>query len=372
MKYFLIAGEPSGDQHGSFLMQSIRKMDPDASFRFLGGDLMERVGGTAVIHIRDLAFMGFTQLIVKALRIRKNFRICRREIKAFSPDVVIPIDYGGFNLRMIRWLKKADFRTVYYITPKVWAWMPGRASKLARYAGKSLCVLPFETGFLRKYGVDCEYVGSPVREYVLPVVNADPARIRSELGLDGKQVIALLPGSRHQEISRMLPVMAQMVNQFKEYQFVIAGHPNFPESFYRKSTGQWKVPVVYGKTLELLKVSSAALVTSGTATLETALLGIPQVVCYKTAPASYLIARFLIKVKYISLVNLILGRYCIEELIQQKCSPANLRRSLDLILTDAPYRHEMIEGYSELNEKLGDKTASAEAAAIICRMAVKP
>ncbi|MFA5814930.1 MAG: lipid-A-disaccharide synthase [Bacteroidales bacterium] len=372
MKYFLIAGEPSGDQHGSMLMQSILAIDPDAEFRFLGGDLMERVGGKAVIHIRDLAFMGFTQLIIKALKIHENFRISKREILAFEPHVVIPIDYGGFNLRLIRWLKTKKFRSVYYITPKVWAWMPSRAYKLARYSDRSLCVLPFEAEFLEKYGVPCDYVGNPVKEYVLPVRNSDPLMIRSALGLNGKPVIALLPGSRRQEIALILPTMVQIIDQFKEFQFVIAGHGNFSESFYREISGQADVRIIHGKTLELLKIATAALVTSGTATLETALLGTPQVVCYKTAPVSYLIARMLIKIKYISLVNLILDRSCIDELIQNNYTVGNLKNSLERILKDTGFRQQIADGYRELNEKLGDTEASATAATIVCRMAMEP
>lgn len=371
MRYFLIAGEPSGDQHGSMLMQSIMKIDPDAEFRFLGGDLMERVGGQAVIHIRDLAFMGFTQLIYRIRKIRKNFRICKQEILDFKPHLIVPIDYGGFNFRLIRWLKSKQFKSVYYITPKVWAWMPSRAYNLARYANRSLCVLPFEAEFLRNYGVQCEYVGNPVREYSLPVRNADTQSIWPGLGLDRKPVIALLPGSRRQEISQILPVMSRIVHQFKDFQFVIAGHGNFTESFYSKIAGKADVRIVYGKTQELLKVATAALVTSGTATLEAALLGTPQVVCYKTLPVSYLIARFLIRTKYISLVNLILDRHCVDELIQYKFTPGNLRNSLKRILPDSGFRQKVLDGYRELDEKLGEKEASATAAAIVCHMASK-
>ncbi len=372
MKYFLIAGEPSGDQHGSMLMRSILKIDPNADFRFLGGDLMERVGGKAIIHIRDMAFMGFTQLIIKAFRIRENFSVCKKAIAGFNPDMVIPIDYGGFNLRLISWLKEHHFRSAYYITPKVWAWMPSRAKKLARYSDISLCILPFETEFLKGYGVRSQYVGNPVRDYVLPVRDTDVETIKKALGLGTKPVIALLPGSRRQEIAKMLPVMMDASAQFKEYQFVIAGHANFPESFYREMSGKSEVQVLYGKTLELLRISTAALVTSGTATLETALLGIPQVVCYKTAPVSYLIARFLIKIKYISLVNLILNRSCIDELIQHRCTAANIKSSLRKILPNGRSRQQIIDGYRELEVKIGNTEASATAAAIVCRMAMEP
>lgn len=369
MKYFLIAGEPSGDQHGSMLMKSLLAADPVAEFRYLGGDLMEKVGGTAVIHIRNMAFMGFTQLIIKVLKIRENFRVCKREILAFQPDVVIPIDYGGFNLRLIPWLKARHIKTAYYITPKVWAWMPSRAHKLARYTDTALCILPFEVEFLEKYGVCCEYVGNPVKDYIMSFRDADPQLIRTSIGLDEKPVIALLPGSRRQEISQILPVMAKMASQFTDYRFVIGGHGNFTESFYRQWSGGADVQIIHGKTLELLRMSTAALVTSGTATLEAALIGIPQVVCYKTAPVSYLIGRLVVKVRFISLVNLILNRACIDELIQNRCTVNNLGMSLAKILPEGGNKSEIADGYTELLEKLGDNEASATAASIVYRLA---
>ncbi len=365
MKYFLIAGEPSGDQHGSALMRSIRQLDPEAEFRFLGGDFMERTGGPAVIHIRELSFMGFSQVFTRLPDIRRYFNICKSAILEFNPDIVIPIDYGGFNLRLIRWLKKNHLRSVYYITPKVWAWMPSRARKLAMYTDKALCVLPFEPAFLDNYGVVSEYVGSPVKEYILPVKNADPARLRIDLGLDPKPVIALLPGSRRQEISMILPVMSRLTVQFPDYRFVIGGHPNFPEKFYQDFSGSAPIQVIYGKTLELLRIADAALVTSGTATLEAGLLGVPQVVCYKSAIVSWLIARIVIRVRYISLVNLILQRSCVEELIQFSYTAGNLRLSLEKILNDPAGRQEILNGYRELNDRLGVKEASKAAAAIV-------
>lgn len=369
MKYFLIAGEPSGDQHGSMLMKSILAIDPYAEFRFLGGDLMERVGGVPVIHIRYMAFMGFTQLLSKLFRIRENFRICKREIIRFQPHLVIPIDYGGFNLRMIRWLKSKNIKSVYYITPKVWAWMPSRAFKLARYTVHALCILPFEPGFLRNFGVQADYVGNPVCDYVRLKMKSEGSVIAVETGLTGKPVIALLPGSRHQEISRILPVMVKVARQFNDYQFIIAGHENFQESFYRELCGPSDFTIVYGKTLDLLKTATAALVTSGTATLETALFGIPQVVCYRSAPISYLIARMMIRIKFISLVNLILGKPCVEELIQSGFNAGNLRKSLERILPGGESRQKIIEGYRELQQILGDNEASVTAAGFVCRIA---
>jgi len=371
MKYFLIAGEPSGDQHGSTLMKAIRSIDPEAAFQFFGGDLMEETGGKAVLHIRNLAFMGFTQVVAKAFTIRENFVICQKAIRSFQPDVIIPIDYGGFNTRMIKWLKNRNYRIAYYITPKVWAWMPSRAGKLARYTDCALCVLPFEVEFLEKYGVHAHYVGNPVREYVQEVKKADPYLLRTTLELTDQPVIALLPGSRRQEIAKILPVMLKAIDQMKDYQIVIAGHGNFPESFYRKMGAHPNTRIIYGKTLELAKVAQAALVTSGTATLETALIGTPQVVCYKTSPISYGIARLLASVRFISLVNLILDKPCVQELIQQACNPVNVKKHLDRILQDSEQRRTMEKEYAELDTKLGVTDASEAAAAIICRMAMK-
>jgi lipid-A-disaccharide synthase len=371
MKYFLVAGEPSGDQHGSSLMRSILKIDPQAEFRFLGGDLMEEVAGNSIIHIRDLAFMGFTQLVIKVLAIKRTILTCQREILAFEPDVVIPIDYGGFNLRLIKWLWKRQFKSVFYITPKVWAWMPRRSFKLARFSEESLCILPFEPSFLSKYGVRAEFVGNPVKEYIRSVRDSDPLKIRTDLGLSEKPVIALLPGSRKQEISKILPVLVQLIDQFKEYQFVIGGHRNFPEHYYHQLAGRKDAKVIYGKTLDLLKVASAALVTSGTATLEAGLIGTPQVVCYKAATLSWLIARLLIKVKHISLVNLILNKPCVEELIQYQFTARNVKNCLERILTNGSAIKQISEGYKELDEILGEKNASDTAAAIVCRVALK-
>ncbi|MFO7617069.1 MAG: lipid-A-disaccharide synthase [Bacteroidales bacterium] len=363
MKFFLIAGEPSGDQHGAALIRAIRQLDPEARFVFFGGGRMEEAAqAQAVVPISDLAFMGFTQLINKASRIRKNFSLCREAIRAFQPDIVVPVDYGGFNLRMIRWAKSQGFRVAYYIPPKTWAWMPGRSRRLARYAGRVLVTLPFEEPFFRRWGVNAVYVGNPVAEQLAYYQALDKEKMKQELGLAGSRVVALLPGSRLQELSGMLPMMAEMTNYFPHYQFVVAAHDRFSEEQVRKYSKNAHLTIIRGKTLELLASADAALVTSGTATLETALLRTPQVVCYRTAPLSYLIARVLVKVRYISLVNLILDESCVVELIQGKLTATRIRQELGRLLDDQESRKALLDGYERLVGMLGDTPASAVAA----------
>ncbi len=370
MKYFLIAGEPSGDQHAARLIRALKDQDREAKFSFFGGDLMEQEAGMeAEVHMRDLAYMGFTQLFSHVFQIWRNFRRCRQAINRFRPDAVIPVDYGGFNLRMIRWAKKQSYRVVYYIPPKAWAWMPRRSRTLARYTDKVLAVLPFEEDFFRSRGVNCRFVGNPVVEEVLPWLARDKGRISSDMGLYEKKVVALLPGSRNQEISKMLPLMVQMASRFPGYHFIIAAHERFSEAYFTKFTKDHPVAVIRGRTRELLAVSHAALVTSGTATLETALLGVPQTACYKTSPVSFIIARLLIRVRYISLVNLILDRPCVPELIQGGFNEKSLGKNLDMILCDQEVRDQMIRDYRELQEGLGTVPASARAAAAVISIA---
>jgi lipid-A-disaccharide synthase len=369
MRYFLIAGEPSGDQHAAKLMRAIHKEDQLAVFAFFGGDRMERVGGRALVHIRELAFMGFTQLIGHAGRIIRNIRICKKAMVDFRPDVMIAVDYGGFNLRMIRYAKRKGLRVVYYIPPKAWAWRPGRSRILARNCDRVLTILPFEAPFFSRYGVPCEYVGNPVLEDTAPFRRPETGKTRNSLELGDRRIIALLPGSRMQEISAMLPVMLETTRHFNEYQIVVAAHERFPESFYREMAGGLPVKILTGKTLEILGVAEAAMVTSGTATLEAALLRVPQVVCYRTANLSYLIARYLIRVKYISLVNLILDRECVQELIQDGFDPVSAARALRRILEDPVARHQMIQDYEDMMLRLGHFRASPRAAAAVCRLA---
>ncbi len=372
MRYFLIAGEQSGDQHAASLMNRIREQDTGAEFRFIGGDAMSKAGGLEpLIHVKRLGFMGFTQLLGQAGRILELFRVCHQGIVDFKPDIIIPVDFGGFNLRLIRWASKRGYRSVYYITPKIWAWMPSRGKRISRYSDKALCILPFEPDFLTRYGADSYYTGNPVVEYTLPVLQEDPDKILHDLGLDSKKIIALLPGSRNQEIRMHLPIMAGIIRFFPDYQFVVAACNPFPDSYYQALLPGISATLVRGKTLELLRASRSALVTSGTATLEAGLLGTPQVVCYRTTGVSYLIARLLIRVKFISLVNLILGRSCVSELIQGSLNESSLVSSLKRITEEGPERLEVLEGYREMKTLLTDRQSAAEAARIIVTAALR-
>jgi len=362
MRYLFLAGEASGDLHAAALIRELRHLDTEAEIRGMGGDNMVSAGASIVVHISELGFMGFTQLGKKAAIIRKTFSRIREEILAFQPDLIVPVDFGGFNLRMIRWAHKKGFRSVYYIPPKVWAWMPGRSRKLARYCEKVICILPFEPDFLRNYGVNAEYAGNPVQNYTRHVGELTG---QSDLMLGEQEMIALLPGSRDQEIRTILPVMTSVVPDFPEFRFVVAACDPFPDEYYQNLTGSAKIEIIRGKTPEVLKEARAALVTSGTATLEAALLGVPQVVCYKTSGLSYLIARILIRVKYISLVNLILGDEAVKELIQSRLTKADLSAELNKILRDGPSREHIMAGYHELHKKLGDWDASPRAARIL-------
>lgn len=372
MRYFLIAGESSGDQHAANLMVKLKEADPSAVFRFIGGDRMVEAGGEPLIHLRELSFMGFTQVIGRLGIIRRTFKLCHEEIIRFNPDIIIPVDYGGFNLRLIRWASGKGFRSVYYITPKVWAWMPSRAKTLSRCAEKTLCILPFEPAFLQKYGSDSMYVGNPVLDSVRPVNELDADEIKAALGFEAKRVIAVLPGSRDQEIRKMLPKMLSMAAEFPDYQFAVAACDPFGDSYYESLISGATVKIVRNHTHELLRISHAALVTSGTATLEAGLLGIPQVVCYQTSPLSYLIARTLVRIRYISLVNLILDSGCVDELIQGRFNRRSLQLALQKIVSDGEARGKILEGYREMKKRLGSMEAAREAAAIITSLAGKP
>ncbi len=372
MRYFLIAGEKSGDQHAAGLMIRIRDQDAEADFRFIGGDAMSEVSGNPpLLHIDRLGFMGFTQLFRQAGRIVNLFRVCHQGILEFKPDLIIPVDFGGFNLRLIRWAGRRGFRSVYYITPKIWAWMPSRGKKIARYCEKALCILPFEPDFLARYGVDSHYTGNPVVEYTQPVVSLDTEEVRKGLGLPQKDIIAILPGSRDQEIRMLLPIMAGIIPYFPAYQFVIAACDPFPDSYYQDLLSGMPATLVRGKTLELLRASRSAVVTSGTATLEAGLTGTPQVVCYRTSGISFLIARFLIRVKHISLVNLVLGRTCVDELIQGRLNVSSLTKRLERITEEGPRRQEVLEGYREMKIRLTNRKSAEEAARIIVAAAIR-
>jgi len=365
MKYLLIAGDPSGDQHGAKLMLAIKAQDPEAEFRFFGGEKMAAVAGKPVVGLEDLAFMGFTQLLEYTGRIRDNFMKARQTLREYAPDRLILIDYAGFNLRMAKWAYQRGYHVTYYIAPKVWAWRRGRAHKLRKYCHQVLCILPFEVPFLNRYRVNCAYVGSPVLEDVEPFLSIEGAETRASLQLGEQPVLALLPGSRDQEISRILPVMGQMAEQYPKYQTVVAAHDRFSDQYYQEILKNESVRIIRGKTQEILSISRVALVTSGTATLEAAFHGVPQVVCYKTNKLSYFIARLIIKVQYISLVNLILQKSVVSELIQHKFTRESLVRELDGILGDCTRMEGIQRSYMDLIRIVGNHAASERAAQLV-------
>ena len=365
MKYYIIAGEASGDLHGSNLIREIRKTDPAADIRCWGGDKMKEQGAVLVKHYRELAFMGFTEVLMNLRTIFRNLAFCRSDIAVFQPDVLILVDYPGFNLRIAKWAKAQGFRVVYYIAPQVWAWKENRVKSMKECIDLMLVILPFEKEYFKnKWNWEVAYVGHPlVEETEAAIARKQPGRIAE------KPVVALLPGSRKQEISKKLPVMLAMSRRFPGYQFIVAKAPGTDESFYKEMLSAYPgVIYVQNRTYELLLQSEAALVTSGTATLETALLGTPQVVCYKGSPITYQIAKRVIRVKFISLVNLIMDRAIVTELIQHELNPENLEVALKNILENKESIRKMKEEYAQLKALLqqgGD--ASATAASLISR-----
>ncbi|WP_114492081.1 lipid-A-disaccharide synthase [Candidatus Ulvibacter alkanivorans] len=365
MKYYLIAGEASGDLHGANLIKALKKQDPAATFRFWGGDLMEEAGGTLVKHYRELAFMGFIEVVMNLRTILRNISFCKKDISAFDPDVIIFIDYPGFNLRIAKWAKATRYKTHYYISPQIWAWKEGRIKSIKRDVDAMYVILPFEKDFYeKKHDFPVHFVGHPLIDAIYDRKQVNPSEFRRELGLDDRPIIALLPGSRKQEISKMLSVMLSVVTDFSQYQFVIAGAPSQEASFYQPYIKEQNVHLLLNRTYDLLSVSYAALVTSGTATLETALFKVPQVVCYKGSRISYEIAKRVINLKYISLVNLILDKEVVTELIQTEFNAKRLKAELNAILDDYK-RATLFLDYYDLEKKLGGRGASEKTASLI-------
>jgi lipid-A-disaccharide synthase len=365
MKYYIIAGEASGDLHGANLMKALYKEDSNAEIRFWGGDLMQNVGGTLVKHYRELAFMGFVEVLFHLKTILNNIKICKKDISEFQPDVIIFIDYPGFNLRIAKWAKVEGFKTHYYISPQIWAWKENRITEIKRDVDKMYVILPFEKDFYeKKHHYPVEFVGHPLIDAIHNHPTMDAGVFRKENQLNEKPIIAILPGSRKQEITKMLSVMLSMVNDFKNYQFVIAGAPSQEFSFYEGFITNENIKFVSNKTYDLLSNATAALVTSGTATLETALFKVPEVVCYKGSSISYQIAKRIITLKYISLVNLIMDEEVVTELIQGNCNTKRIREELKKIL-DSNYRQNLLEKYHVLEEKLGGIGASEKTAKLI-------
>jgi lipid-A-disaccharide synthase len=364
MKLYVIAGEASGDLHGSNLMKALLQENPNLSFRFWGGDRMAQVGGQPRKHIKELAFMGFIEVLLNLGTILKNIKFCKKDILDFQPDALILIDYPGFNLRIAKWAKQNNIRVLYYISPQIWAWKQNRGHLIREVVDEMYCILPFEQQFYKKFNVNAHFVGHPLIDAIAQFQENefDKQRFLLENELDSRPILAILPGSRKQEIAVKLPIMLGAAQKYADsHQIVIAGAPNQDRGYYQSVTGQFSGKIVFGLTYDLLSSSDLALVTSGTATLETALFGVPQVVCYKGSPISYHIAKRLIKVQYISLVNLILNRELVTELIQHECNATRMQEELDKIVSGEKANF-IRKGYLELQTQLGGIGASQRTA----------
>jgi lipid-A-disaccharide synthase len=360
MKYYIIAGEPSGDLHGSNLIKELRRLDPHADIRAWGGDKMKAAGAQVVKHYRELAFMGFAEVIKNLPTILNNLKFCKKDVLGFQPDVLVLIDYPGFNLRIAKWAKEEGLKVIYYISPQVWAWKEGRVKSIKQVVDKMLVILPFEEGFYKnKWDYKVQYVGHPLVQVVNEFLQEHPKQQQP-----GKPVIALLPGSRKQEVAKKLPIMLAVSNEFPGYQFTVAKTSSLDEDFYTHFLKAYtNVSSVKDQTYSLLSQATAALVTSGTATLETALFGVPEVVCYKGSAVSYQIAKRLISIKYISLVNLIMDKPVVKELIQNELTVKNLITELGSILQDQNKRTQILNDYTALQDILQQEgNASARAA----------
>lgn len=365
MKYYLIAGEASGDLHGSNLMKALKKEDPQAEFRFWGGDLMATIGGEPVKHYRELAFMGFFEVLANLRTILKNISFCKRDIQNYNPDVIIFIDYPGFNFRIAKWARTKGFKTHYYISPQIWAWKENRIKAIKSDVDEMYVILPFEKEFYeQKHKYPVHFVGHPLLDVIENYKSVSFEEFIKKHQLKDKPIIALLPGSRHQEITKMFSTMLKMPDHFPDYQFVIAGAPSQDRSFYEPYIKKDNVDLVMNSTYELLEVADAALVTSGTATLETALFNVPEVVCYKGNWISYQIALRVINLDFISLVNLIMDREVVKELIQGEFTVKNLKKELQKILAPETRNH-IFKDYEALRQRLGGGGASQKTAKLI-------
>ncbi|RZK58801.1 MAG: lipid-A-disaccharide synthase [Pedobacter sp.] len=362
MKYYLVAGEASGDLHGANLMKALETEDANADFRYFGGDKMQAEGGELVKHYAEMAFMGFTEVILNLRTIFRNLKACKADILAHQPDVLILIDFPGFNLKIAEFAKQNNIKVCYYISPKIWAWNQKRVLKIKRDVDQMFCILPFEVDFYKKWGMDVHYVGNPLLDEKAQFI--PDLMFRENQGLTEQKIIALLPGSRKQEIERLLPDMLSVTENFPAYQFVIAAAPTFTEDYYNQFIGNKKVKLVFSQTYNLLHHAHAALVASGTATLETALFKIPQVVLYRGGAISVGIARIVIKIRFISLVNLIMDRKVVDELIQADCNTQRIISTLKPLL-EGDVRAKMLADYDELGEKMGTAGASERTAKLI-------
>ncbi|MBA4410127.1 MAG: lipid-A-disaccharide synthase [Bacteroidota bacterium] len=367
MRYYVLAGEASGDLHASNLIKEISLIDQQAQFRGFGGELMEKAGMAVLKHYRDLAFMGLVPVILNIRTIRKNFRYCEQDMLDFKPDVLILVDYPGFNLRMAQFAKAHGLRTFYYISPKIWAWKEKRVYKVIAYVDEMFTILPFETGFYKKYDYPVNYVGNPLLDAILEKkIAPDFPKFWAENELPEKPILAVLPGSRKGEISVLLPTMLEAAAQFPEFQCIIAGAPNMGIEYYRPFMKENQAPIIWGKTYEIMIHSRIAIVSSGTAALETAILNVPQVVVYQMTPNwlfKYL--KFFLITKWVSLVNIILGREAVTELIQSDFTLKNVVHELKKILHDPENEKRMLADYREMMIKLGEPGASKKAAGLM-------
>lgn len=364
MKYFIVAGEKSGDMHAGNLCLELAKLQPDIEMMGWGGEKMEAAGVKILKNYSELAFMGFWEVIKNLSTILGFLKLAKKQIQDFNPDVVILVDYAGFNLKLAKWAKKEGFKVVYYIAPKAWAWRASRAETIKKYVDLLLVIFPFEKTFFEKYGINTQFVGNPLFDEIAKF-KTNP-KFREENRLNDKRLVALLPGSRKQEIENMLGLMSNLTKEFADIQWVVAGISSFDTEFYTVNGGDFKV--VFDQTYDLLSVADAAVVTSGTATLETALFKVPQVVVYKTSNFSYQIAKRLVKIKYISLVNLVAQKEVVKELIQEEYSLENTKNELEKLLFDNKYRDNQLMEYNGIIETLGQSKASENAALEILKL----
>ncbi len=362
MKYYLVAGEASGDLHGANLIKALKNEDSQADFRFFGGDKMLAEGGVLVKHYADMAFMGFTEVILNLRTILKNMKSCKADILTYQPDVLILIDFPGFNLKIAEFAHQQGIKVCYYISPKIWAWNQKRVLKIKKVVDQMFCILPFEVDFYKKWDMDVDYVGNPLLDAITQF--KPDVHFRENQNLTQQKIIALLPGSRKQEIERLLPDMLSVIDRFSEFQFVVAAAPTFTVDYYQQFIKSDRVTLVFDQTYQLLHHAHAALVASGTATLETALFKVPQVVLYRGGAISVGIARLVIKIRFISLVNLIMDRKVVTELIQEDCNPQKIASELLLIIAGNG-RQEMAIEYDLLAEIMGEAGASEKTAKLI-------
>ncbi|MCQ2270028.1 MAG: lipid-A-disaccharide synthase [Bacteroidales bacterium] len=370
MKYYIVAGEASGDLHGSNLMKALKERDGEADFRFWGGDLMQSVGGELIKHYKEMAFMGFFEVATHLRQVLNNIKVCEVDILLYEPDVLILIDYPGFNLRIAEFAHEHGIKVIYYISPQVWAWKKNRIHKIKRCVDEMIVILPFEKEFYEKHQVPVHFVGHPLLDAIDKDIRKSEAvtDFRQRNNLDEREIVAILPGSRKQEIDKMLPVMLEVATQYPQYQFIVSGVNWQPQTLYEKYLKKTNIKIVYDQTYPLLLNAKSALVTSGTATLETALLGTPQVVCYKGSAISYIIAKHLIKgISYISLVNLILDKPAVVELIQYDMNAKRLSEEFEKITFDEQNIQRMKADYANLHHLLADSHASANAAEVITK-----